>query len=54
MQAVRELRIRITTGREAGTVSFPEGSDQGVAVLTGDRAVLVAMPIVEAGLLHCD
>ena len=40
------------TGREARSINLAQGADEGVSVLVADFAILVAMAIVETGLVH--
>ena len=52
VETVGELHVGIAVGGETGTISLAKRADQGVAVLAADLTVLVAVAIIEAGLLH--
>ena len=52
MQHVAQLRMAGDAGREIRAVSLPERGNERIAVLPADLAILVAMAVVEAWLLH--
>jgi hypothetical protein len=53
METIGELCVGIAAWGKTGTISLAKRADEGVAVLAADLTVLVAVAIIEAGLLHC-